>query len=159
MASDCAYLKVDTGMGRLGVWYTHARELLDQVRSLPGISLGGVFTHFACADHDPDYTLLQQQRSVAGARPTAGACGSTPTTPPAWIPSTPAVRSYRAVGLLQFGVPPYPDSVLASAAVEPIFSFRTRLGLIKQLPTGTDISYSRTFQLQYTDWCADRRLW
>ena len=53
------------------------------------------------------------------------------------------------IGLLQFGVTPYPESVLGRARVEPVFSFHARIGLIKELPAGTDISYGRTHQLQH----------
>jgi alanine racemase len=48
------------------------------------------------------------------------------------------------VGLLQFGILPRPGSLLVSVRTEPVFSFRTRLGLVKRLPRGTTISYGRT---------------
>ena len=51
------------------------------------------------------------------------------------------------IGLLQFGVTPYPDSALGRVNVEPVFSFHTRISLVKDLPAGTDISYGRTHQL------------
>jgi alanine racemase len=52
------------------------------------------------------------------------------------------------VGLLQFGILPHPNSMLARVHTEPVFSFRTRVGIVKRLPAGTDISYGRTQTLQ-----------
>ena len=52
------------------------------------------------------------------------------------------------MGLLQFGIPPYPNSALGGAKVEPVLHFKARVGLIKKLPAGTSISYGQTYQLQ-----------
>jgi alanine racemase len=52
------------------------------------------------------------------------------------------------VGLLQFGVLPHPHSMLARVQAEPVFSFHTRVGLVKQLPAGTGISYGHTTKLK-----------
>ena len=67
----------------------------------------------------------------------------------AGIDSLSAESPFNAVriGLLQFGVPPYPNSALGRVNVEPVFSFHTRISLVKYLPVGTDISYGRTHQL------------
>jgi len=51
------------------------------------------------------------------------------------------------VGLLQFGILPHPHSMLARVHTEPVFSFHTRVGLVKQLPAGTTVSYGRTCTL------------
>ena len=48
------------------------------------------------------------------------------------------------VGLLQFGILPRAGSLLAEVRAEPVFSFRTRVGLAKNLPAGTSISYGCT---------------
>nr|MCU0792341.1 alanine racemase [Opitutaceae bacterium] len=48
------------------------------------------------------------------------------------------------VGLLQFGILPRAASLLAEVRAEPVFSFRTRVGLVKNLPAGTSISYGCT---------------
>lgn len=142
------HLKIDTGMGRLGVWHESASALTEQIRALPFLDLEGIYTHFSSADSDPAFTQLQRDRFLKAlpsdledliihADNSAGLdtlSGDSPFN---------AVR----VGLLQFGVPPYPQSALGRAKVEPVFSFYTRVGLIKALPAGTDISYGRTHQL------------
>lgn len=144
------HLKIDTGMGRLGIWHTQAPELLQAIRQCAGLRLEGVFTHFSSADCDPDYTSLQRERFNDALRSvdTSGLLIHADNS--ASLESLSGSSPFNAVrvGLLQFGVPPYPDSALAKAAVEPVFSFHARIGLIKELPAGSDISYARTYCLQ-----------
>jgi alanine racemase len=52
------------------------------------------------------------------------------------------------IGLLQFGILPRPGSLLSQVRTEPVFSFHTRIGLVKRLPQGTTISYGRTHTLR-----------
>ncbi|MDP1580274.1 MAG: alanine racemase [Candidatus Didemnitutus sp.] len=148
------HLKIDTGMGRLGVWHEQAQALYAAIRAAPGLQLTGVFTHFASADDNPEFTALQRRLFLA-------ALQSFPDLDPAslflhadnsaGLETTPGEGSlFNAVrvGLLQFGVLPHPHSLLARVHTEPVFSFHTRVGLVKSLPRGTSISYGRTYQLR-----------
>jgi alanine racemase len=146
------HLKIDTGMGRLGVWHVNAPALLQQITKFPALQLEGVYTHFSSAESDPDFTQTQRARFLAALE------ASEPLPKgllihadnSAGIDSLTGDSLFNAVriGLLQFGVPPYPESALGRVSVEAVFSFHTRVGLIKELPAGTDISYSRTHQLR-----------
>ena len=57
-------VKVDTGMGRLGIWYQDAFSVVKKIKEkLPFLSLQGIFTHFATADEkDKSFTRLQLRR-------------------------------------------------------------------------------------------------
>ncbi|TVP78466.1 MAG: alanine racemase [Puniceicoccaceae bacterium] len=147
------HLKIDTGMGRLGVWHSEASALLAQIAQMSGLHLEGIYTHFSSAESDPDFTRIQRERFLA-------VLSATPNLPEdllihadnsAGIDSLSASSPYNAVriGLLQLGVSPYPDSAFGRVQVEPVFSFHTRIGLIKTLPAGTDISYGRTHRLTH----------
>jgi alanine racemase len=143
------HLKIDTGMGRLGVWHTQAVALHAQILAAPGVRLAGVFTHFACADEDPKFTeeqrrlFLETVRTLPGLDPARLFVHADNS---AGLESTPGASIFNAVrvGLLQFGVLPHPNSLLARVRTEPVFSFHTRVGLVKELPAGTGISYGRT---------------
>jgi len=145
------HLKIDTGMGRLGVWHTNAPALLARIREMPTLKLEGVYTHFSSADCDPEFTQTQRTRFLAALEAAAPLPDDLliHADNSAGIDSLSSDSPFNAVriGLLQFGVLPYPDSALGRVAVEPVFSFHTRIGLIKDLPAGTDISYARTHQL------------
>ncbi len=146
------HLKIDTGMGRLGVWHEEAGALYAAISAAPGVRLAGVFTHFASADEDPAFT--EEQRRLFLARLKAFP-GFDPTglfihaDNSAGLETTPGSSVFNAVrvGLLQFGILPHPHSMLARVHTEPVFSFHTRVGLVKRLPAGTGISYGRTHRL------------
>lgn len=139
------HLKVDTGMGRLGIWHENADKLIRAIRETPCLRFAGIFTHFACAATDPGFTQEQRQRFLQvldenrplpddlliHADNSAGLETFNPSSP------FNAIR----VGLLQCGVLPYPESLLAKVKVEPVLSFHTRVGLVKSVPANTGISY------------------
>ncbi|HEX3729986.1 MAG TPA: alanine racemase [Opitutaceae bacterium] len=143
------HLKIDTGMGRLGVWHEEAAALYGHIMAAPHLQLAGVYTHFASPDEDAAFTAEQRRRFLAAL---AGFPGFDPASlfvhadNSAGIETMPGASPFNAVrvGLLQFGILPRPGSLLVSVRTEPVFSFRTRLGLVKRLPRGTTISYGRT---------------
>jgi len=148
------HLKIDTGMGRLGVWHEHAADVYARIAASPHLRLAGVFTHFASPDDDPEFTAEQRRRFLAALDRCAGLktaeifvhadnSAGLETMPGAHPQPFNAVR----VGLLQFGILPHPNSLLAQVHAEPVFSFRSRLGLVKRLPAGSTVSYGRTRQL------------
>jgi alanine racemase len=55
-------IKIDTGMGRLGVWYENAFDFINYCRNLAQIKVVGIFTHFSSAEDDKDFTQLQKTR-------------------------------------------------------------------------------------------------
>lgn len=147
------HLKIDTGMGRLGVWHEQAAQLYEHIRKARHVRLDGAFTHFSSADEDPAFTDEQRRRFLAALRRCSGlepgrllihADNS------AGLETAHGEQPFNAVrvGLLQFGILPHPHSMLARVHTEPVFSFRTRVGLVKQLPAGTGISYGRTHTLK-----------
>jgi alanine racemase len=147
------HLKIDTGMGRLGVWHTGARELYEAIRTAPGLKLAGVFTHFSSADEDPAFTAEQRRiflGVLAGLPGLDAARLLIHADNSAGLESTPGDSVFNAVriGLLQFGILPHPHSMLARVLTEPVFSFHARVGLVKHLPAGTGVSYGRTTKLR-----------
>ncbi len=59
------HLKIDTGMGRLGVWHEEAQTLYAKIGAAKHLRLAGVFTHFASSDEDPAFTAEQRRRFLA----------------------------------------------------------------------------------------------
>ncbi len=146
------HLKIDTGMGRLGVWYDRAPQLYRAIREASGLQLGGVFTHFASADADAAFTAdqrslfvrsvmifpgLNRERVLIHADNSAGLASA---------PGDAAPINAVRIGLLQFGVAPAKLAPFARLQPEPVFSFHTRIGLVKEVPAGVGISYGRTFR-------------
>ena len=143
------HVKVDTGMGRAGVWHAQARELIAFVRAAKHLAWRGLYTHFSEADADTGFTAEQRRIFLAllaevpadeRARLLVHADNS------AGLESFSADSPFNAVriGLMQYGLPPSAGSFLASLRPEPVLSFHARVVLVKELPAGTAVSYNRT---------------
>jgi alanine racemase len=147
------HLKIDTGMGRLGVWHEEAPALCAKILAAPHLRLAGIFTHFASPDDDPVFTGEQRRRFLVALEKCPGVAGPDVfihADNSAGIETMPGASPFNAVrvGLLQFGVLPHPNSLLAQVQTEPVFSFHTRVGLVKKLPRGTTVSYGRSHTLR-----------
>lgn len=144
------HLKIDTGMGRLGVWHEETGPVWRALRHSAYLRIAGVFTHFSSPDDDPAFTAEQRRRFLAALERNC----------PGWAEERLLIHADNSagletieragpfnavrVGLLQFGVLPSAGSLLAEVRAEPVFSFHARVGLVKRLPAGTAISYGRT---------------
>jgi alanine racemase len=145
-------VKVDTGMGRLGMMAEDAARIIDQIRRLPGLRLEGIYTHFAVAEEDADYSAWQRQRfeSLLAALRNQGLA----------IPCVHGGNSAALLhepgchwdlvrpGLLVYGVAP-PGSRRDNGAevrpVRPVMSLRCRVSFLKAVRPGDSLSYGRTF--------------
>jgi len=143
------HVKVDTGMGRSGVWHEQAEEVFAKVLASSSIIWCGVYTHFSDADTDTDYTIKQRRiflnllqkipsdihkDFLIHADNSAGLESFSSDSP------FNAVR----IGLMQYGLPPSAGSFLASLKPDPVLSFHAKVVLVKDLPSGTSIGYNRT---------------
>ncbi len=146
------HLKIDTGMGRVGVWHEQVEQVYARLRDARHVRLDGAFTHFSSADEDPSFTDEQRRRFLAALR----RCPALDlgrllvhADNSAGLETAHGEQPFNAVrvGLLQFGILPHPNSLLSRVRTEPVFSFHTRVGIVKRLPAGTGISYGRTHTL------------
>ena len=146
------HIKVDTGMGRLGIAPEEARELVVRVNRLPGLKLEGLYTHYSSVEDDAGFSRAQRQRfekvlselATEGIRVplihlnNSGALLHEPRT------QFDMVRP----GLLVYGVVPpgrrRADSTLARR-VRPALAFKCRVSLVKDICRGTSLSYGRAF--------------
>jgi alanine racemase len=146
------HIKVDTGMGRLGVAPPKARELIFQVNRLPGLKLEGLYTHYSSVEDDAEFSRAQRQclekvlneLSTDGIRvPLIHANNSG-----ALLHEPHTLFDLVRPGLLVYGVVPRGrrrvDSTLANR-VRPALSFKCRVSLVKEICGGTSLSYGRTF--------------
>lgn len=143
------HLKIDTGMGRSGVWHEETGGILTAIAAAPALKLVGIYTHFSSADTDSavtaeqrrlflhileDHAISDDPNMLIHADNSAGLDSFSENSP------FNAVR----VGLLQYGIRPYESSILSPVRTDPVFSFHARVGLVKTVPAGTGISYGRT---------------
>ncbi|MDI7274585.1 MAG: alanine racemase [Anaerolineae bacterium] len=143
------HVKVDTGMGRLGLLPDEVREFVRLLRSLPGIAVEGLFTHFATADSADGHYAQQQLdrfRKVIGALEEEGL--RPPIVHAANSAAALAMPGARfdmvRVGIALFGLNPS-QQVPCPDGFRPALTFRTQVAQVKRLPAGSYVSYGCTY--------------
>jgi alanine racemase len=141
------HLKLDTGMGRIGVSSYGASRLLDEVARTKEVEMSGLYTHFAVAGTDKIYTGQQLKKfetavkyaKKLGLRFTAHAANSA------------AILRYKNAhfdmvrpGIMIYGMYPF-FGARKKIDLLPVLSWKTRIVFLKRVPKGTCVSYSRTF--------------
>jgi alanine racemase len=146
------HLKIDTGMGRLGIRPEATRKLMARVRSLPRLWLRGLYTHYSAVEHDPAFSCKQRERfgavvdSLAKGFPPIDFIHVNNSGGILWEGRS----TYTAVrpGLLVYGVVPPGTRPVASAwrkHLRPALTWKSRVGLIKEIRKGDRLSYGGTF--------------
>ena len=140
------HIKVDTGMGRIGVLPNGAFKLVTDIYRLKNIKIQGIFTHFALADFDRKFTLLQINlfNKLISDLKNRGI-----VIPLVHAANSIGLINYRKShftmvrpGLAIYGL--YPKKNL-SINLKPVLSLKTRVVFIKQVGPGYGISYGLTY--------------
>jgi alanine racemase len=148
-----AHVKVDTGMGRLGVLPADVPAFLEAARACRRIELEGLCSHFANADlADAALTGLQVTRFRA-ALAQMRAAGFDPRwrhlSNSAGLLALPEARdgvemNLARPGLALYGLVPAPW-LRPARILEPVLSWKTAVVHLKSVPAGTPISYGSTW--------------
>lgn len=154
------HLKVDTGMGRVGVPMEDAPALATFMETAcPDVVLEGVFTHLPVSDEaEPDFTQAQIKdfkKTVAAIEAAIGRkvdlahcsnSGAVLGHPEAWMD---LVRP----GIMIYGF--YPDAgTPRSIPLQPGMSLLSRVSFMKKIQAGTSIGYGRTWLAAEDTWIA-----
>jgi alanine racemase len=153
------HLKVDTGMGRLGLIPDERRtgqtlSAVDEVAAitrLEGLRLEGVYTHFAAAD-EADKTSADRQLRIfedflAALKQAGIDCGMRHAANSAALIDLPhthldAVRP----GIALYGLYPSKDVRRDRIALQPALALKSRLFHVKAVPAGFKVSYGMTWE-------------
>ncbi|MGG1398026.1 alanine racemase [Bacillus salipaludis] len=150
------HLKLDTGMGRLGIRSKEEVEEFEQLISLDQrFRLEGIFTHFATADElnqtyfNQQFELFQELLSVLKVRPKYVHCSNSAAT----LRFQSGIYNAVRLGIAMYGLTP-------SLEMEPeipfslkeAFSLHSKLVHVKQLNKGDKISYGATYEASGDEW-------
>lgn len=139
-------VKIDSGMGRMGVLAAEAIDLMKRVSALSNIQVHGISTHLPASNEDDDFThaqlrnfgaLVQQmRREVPGrykvhALQTAGVFGFADE-----------VFDIVRPGMGLYGIATLPEF---QSELRPALTWKARIGIIREMPAHHGISYGRTF--------------
>jgi alanine racemase len=138
--------KVDTGMGRMGAVESEAVQVFKRVVALPKIHIHSISTHLPVSDVDEDYTreqlvrfrkVVQQIRSAVPGSYKTHVLQSAGT-----LAFNQTVDEIVRAGMVLYGISPLPGY---QELLKPAMTWKTHVGLIRDMPEGASISYGRTF--------------
>jgi alanine racemase len=138
--------KIDTGNGRMGVIENEALEVFKRVAALPKIDIHSVSTHMPVSNEDEEYTcdqlvrfakIVDQLRKEFPGKYKVHVLQSAGTL-------AFNERPYEIVraGIILYGISPLPAF---QNLLKPAMTWKTRIGLIRDVPKGWSIAYGRTF--------------
>jgi alanine racemase len=154
------HVKVDTGMGRLGVPASELDALFDAIAQAPEVRLDGFMTHFACADGEDPAATREQLARFAVAERRALERGFTPrlvhaANSAAMLRFPEARRSLVRPGLALFGVSPFGpaapgldpagDALAAAQQLKPVMRVRSEIVSLRAIAVGESIGYGHTW--------------
>lgn len=146
------HLKVDTGMGRLGIAAERAWDLFRVIEQLPGIRISGIYTHYASVEDDADFSRQQREQFRRLVKPLLKEARDLElvhaNNSGALLFERGSLYNTVRPGLLVYGVLP-PGKRRAAAALKsnlrPALAWKCRVSLIKEIPKGAPLSYGRSF--------------
>ncbi len=140
------WLKVDTGMHRLGFEAHQAQSAFDRLCRCPGVQGNpGVMTHLANAD-DPGDPFTREQmgrlRSLAGSLPAADLSAANSAGILGW-PET--QLDWVRPGIMLYGVSPFLGETGAVRGLKPVMTLRANLIAVNICPAGEAVGYGGTY--------------
>jgi alanine racemase len=142
-----AHLKLDSGMGRMGLVESELPRVVDLIRSAPRLRIDAIYTHYANAGAPLDsFTQTQTenfQRMLTALReagvdaPSHHAANSAAT-----VRGFVAPGDFARTGIVMYGAAPLDDG---ATRLEPLLRWRTEIVRLKTLPPGHAIGYGITF--------------
>ena len=145
------HVKVDTGMGRMGILADEAKEMILTISQLPNLVLEGLMTHFSVADSPENPFTVEQIEKFDNivnylerkgiyilyihAANSAGIFGFKKS-------------HFNMVrpGISVYGIHPTCRDKKKNPLI-PVLSLKTKVHLIKKLPKGHSVSYGRNFRM------------
>lgn len=145
------HIKIDSGMGRLGVIGKDAAvSFIEKALQVPQLDVEGMFTHYARADEaDKNYTMLQYDRFREVAEyveqqglpiPIIHAANSA-----AGIDTPHFAGSMLRLGISMYGLYPSEEVNQQRIELEPVMTLKTEVVMVKTAPAGWGISYGTRY--------------
>ncbi len=143
------HIKIDTGMGRIGIHPADAGEFAEAVARLPGIRIEGVFSHFASSDSDDKSFTYEQYNQFMQALQRIEEKGI--EIPIRHISNSAAILDLPEMnldmvrpGIILYGLWPS-DEVNHDIELRPAMKFKAQVCFSKKMPSKASISYGRAY--------------
>ena len=143
-AALTVWLKLDSGMHRLGLDPAQFRQAHARLSALPHVARIVLMSHLARAD-ELDCVRSDEQLAVFNAA-TAGLGGETSLCNSPALLGWPTLRSdWVRPGLMLYGADPFAHPTERSARLRPVMSLRSRVIAVRELAAGEPLGYGARF--------------
>ncbi|HUG57020.1 MAG TPA: alanine racemase, partial [Candidimonas sp.] len=147
-----AFVKLNSGMNRLGFPKADYRAAYEQARALQErgvLNMLGKMTHFARADDDSATTQQQLQvfnQVTQGLPGKVSVCNSAATlTPGLWASLPDQQEQWVRPGICLYGASPFADQSADALGLRPAMTLSAKLISVRSIPAGEGIGYGHTF--------------
>ena len=147
--SVAMHIKIDTGMGRIGIRPEQLNEFVAHCRARPSLHLRGIMSHFACAD-EADKKFSFEQIAIFKAALAAAGCERLVIrhmgNSAAILDLPEAGFDVCRPGIAVYGLRPSADIINPAVdRLQPVLEWKTRIVFLKEVPAGVGLSYGRSF--------------
>jgi alanine racemase len=139
------WLKVDTGMRRLGFAPEAALAAYHRLLSCPAVAAVRLMTHFANADEPADPVTGEQLRRFAGVAAAVGGADRSLCNSAGLLAWPEARGQWVRPGIMLYGVSPLAGRSGADEGLRPAMTLRTRLIAVKEVRRGERVGYGGTW--------------
>ncbi len=142
------HIKVDTGMGRLGVWHKAAVGFIRSVARMKNLKVEGLFTHFPVADTDDTFTCRQIDdfsNVVADLIREGISFTYLHAANSMGLGYKNRIFNIARPGVSLYGLYPA-QSMRSVVALKPAMSVKARVLFVKTIHRGAGVSYGHTFK-------------
>jgi alanine racemase len=147
-ASIGVWLKVNTGMNRLGFAVVEADARLDQLRQLAGVQVLGVMTHYACADDIADTSARSQAEKFADLAARHPDLWFSAANSAAHFHSELPTFDWTRPGIMLYGATPMLVDSAAKLGLQPALTLESEIIATRLLQPGDTVGYGATWQAQ-----------
>lgn len=145
--SVAVHLKIDTGMGRLGVSPEEAPAALASLQRLPGLRVVGLVSHLACADtpdHPANRWQIERLRSVL-ALPEARGLRVSLANSAGLLALPESCFDWVRPGIMLYGASPlFPARRAKEEGLRPVVSWHSTVVQVRSAPAGAPLGYGHT---------------
>ncbi|ABG42524.1 alanine racemase [Paraglaciecola sp. T6c] len=139
------WLKVDTGMHRLGIPVSDALKAYTQLASSKNVCSVMLMTHFATSDHPDHPLLLSQIQSIqklaekVSAEPSYAGCSLANSA--ALLATPKSISTWNRPGIMLYGISPFNQSDINVLPLIPAMTFSSKVIALRRVATGESVGY------------------
>ncbi len=134
------WVKIDTGMHRLGLSMSEAHEVLSALRACAWVNKVGIMTHLACAD-TVDHALNQQQWSVFSQFPASADLERSMANSAAILTQPSMHCEVVRPGIMLYGVSPFSNQSACDLDLKPVMRLNSVVSALHHFAANVSIGY------------------